>query len=91
MLTAVSGALLAASGDMDHEDIIERIAPPGTVCLVGEACASGVQVAVAGGGSGPQDPQQIYNTYCTACHTTGEQFACDGKYRSLAASDRKRD
>lgn len=66
VLLVFSGTLLAATND----DIVKRIAPAGSVCLVGEACASGVTVAMAGG-SGPQDPQQIYNTYCIACHGSG--------------------
>jgi cytochrome c5 len=66
-----SGVLFAASDDASFDDIIERITPPGSVCLVGDACASGVTVASAGGGNGPQDPMQIYNTFCVACHGSG--------------------
>ncbi|MGA0935682.1 MAG: c-type cytochrome [Pseudohongiellaceae bacterium] len=69
-----SGALFAA--DDDIEDIIERISPPGSVCLIGDACAGGATVASAGGaGSGPSDPVQIYNTYCVACHGSGANNA----------------
>jgi len=67
VLVLFSGALFAASDD----DIAERIAPPGSVCLIGDSCASGVTVASSGGGSGPSDPQEIYNTYCVACHGSG--------------------
>lgn len=64
---AFSGAASAAS----NEDIIERISPVGSVCLIGDACAGGATVASAGSGNGPQDPEMIYNTYCVACHGTG--------------------
>lgn len=65
-----SGVLFAA--DDDIEDIIERISPAGSVCLIGDACAGGATVASSGGaGGGPTDPVQIYNTYCVACHGSG--------------------
>lgn len=63
----ISGTLVAASDD----DIIARIAPAGSVCVIGDSCAGGATVASASGGSGPQDPMQVYNTYCVACHGTG--------------------
>lgn len=69
LVLVFSGTLLAASDDND--DIIARIAPPGSVCLVGESCASGITTASVGGSGGPEDPVQIYNTYCIACHGTG--------------------
>ncbi|MCK0538152.1 c-type cytochrome [Alcanivorax quisquiliarum] len=58
--------------------ISERLAPVGTVCVEGEAC--GDEIADAGGASaaggaaapsGPRDGQTVYNTACTACHSTG--------------------
>ena len=61
-----SGTLFAASDD----DIIARIAPAGSVCVIGDACAGGATVASAAGG-GAEDPTQVYNTYCVACHGTG--------------------
>lgn len=66
------GLLWAAS---DNEDIIRRIAPAGSVCIVGDACAGSATVGSAGGSGGPQDPEQIYNTYCVACHGTGANNA----------------
>jgi cytochrome c5 len=66
-LLVFSGALFAASNDK----IIERIAPAGSVCMIGDSCAGGVSVASAGGAAGALDPEQTYNTYCVACHGTG--------------------
>ena len=71
LITAImmvfSGLLLAASDDK----IIERIAPAGSVCVVGDSCAGGVGMASVAGNSGSQDPEQTYNTYCVACHASG--------------------
>lgn len=66
----LSGALFAASSESVDQDIIARIAPAGSVCLIGDSCAGTASVA-AGSTGGSQDPQQIYNTYCVACHGTG--------------------
>jgi cytochrome c5 len=54
------------------DDIRERLAPFGEVCVVGSVCAGGVVAssavdAVAGGKSG----EEVYNTFCFACHTAG--------------------
>jgi len=66
------GILSAAS---DNDDIIRRIAPAGDVCVIGDACAGSATVASSGSGGGPEDPEQIYNTYCMACHATGANNA----------------
>jgi cytochrome c5 len=68
MVLVLSGAGSAAS---DNDDIIRRIAPVGTVCVAGDSCAGGATLASAGNGAGPEDPEQIYNTYCIACHGSG--------------------
>jgi cytochrome c5 len=62
----VSGFSMAARED----DIRERLQPAGTVCVMGNSCAAGMAVA-GSGDSGPKDPQQVYQTYCFACHGTG--------------------
>jgi len=66
----LSGAVLAAKA-ADHSDIIERIAPVGSVCLVGDPCAGSAGVVALAGGSANQNPEQVYNTYCVACHGSG--------------------
>ena len=67
IMMVFSGLLFAASDDK----IIERIAPAGSVCVVGDSCAGGLAVASTAGNSASQDPQQTYNTYCVACHGSG--------------------
>jgi len=68
ILLVFSSALYAAS---EEEKLIQRISPAGSVCMIGDACAGSAPVAYAGGASGPNDPEQIYNTYCVACHGSG--------------------
>lgn len=53
-----------------EDDIRARISPAGEVCVLGDECAAGLAVASVGNGE-PQDPQQVYDTYCFACHGTG--------------------
>lgn len=68
LVLVFSGTLYAAA----NEDIIARIAPAGSVCVIGDACAGGATAAASSGSSGgSQDPMQVYNTYCVACHGTG--------------------
>jgi cytochrome c5 len=57
-----------------NEAIIKRIAPAGSVCLLGDSCAGSATLASAGE-AGPQDPVQVYNTYCVACHGSGANNA----------------
>ena len=70
LLLVLPGIMYAASND----DIIQRIAPPGFVCMIGDPCAAGTTVASAAGG-GAMGPEQVYNTYCMACHATGANNA----------------
>lgn len=51
-----------------EEQVRERLKPAGELCLMGEECAAGM--AVAGGGE-DMAPDEIYQTYCFACHGTG--------------------
>jgi len=67
-LVTLLGATLALSAVEDQ--IRERIKPAGEVCVMGTACASGMAAASTGAG-GPQNPETVYQTFCTACHATG--------------------
>lgn len=50
------------------EEIKERTAPLGKVCLEGDdSCGSAVAAAPAG----PQAPEDVYNASCNACHASG--------------------
>ncbi len=65
-LTLFSPAGFAAN---KADQIAERVKPAGTVCLAGDTCAS--EVAVVASSDGPRSAEDIYNTNCTACHSTG--------------------
>ena len=53
-----------------EDEIRMRIQPHGTVCVVGESCAAGLTSASAVAG-GAKQPEQVYQTFCFACHATG--------------------
>lgn len=62
-----------------YEDAIaERLAPVGTVCVQGDDCAAALQVAAAG----PRSGDEVYNTFCLACHASGAAGA--PKFRDAA-------
>lgn len=72
LLLALAIISLSALALNDREQAIaDRLAPVGETCMAGEACAAG-GAATAGG---PKDPEQVYNTYCMACHMTGASDA----------------
>ena len=74
LLLSFAGILFSsASIAALEDDIRERLQPAGDVCLMGESCASGM--ASTGGDSGPKDPEQVYQTFCFACHGTGANNA----------------
>jgi cytochrome c5 len=76
----VSGAVLAKSSKeisphafgersiFSDRAIEERIRPVGTVCIEGEECGAPAAPAVA---AGPRAGDDVYNTACAACHTSG--------------------
>lgn len=66
--------LSALAGAAVQDEIRERLQPVGEVCVTGEDCAAGVQVASAGPGEA-RDPMTVYQTYCFACHGTGANMA----------------
>ena len=50
-----------------EDSIAARLAPVGEVCVKGEECAASLQVAAAG----PRSGEEVYNTFCLACHASG--------------------
>ena len=55
--------------DAQRADIEERIKPIGEVCLEGDnACGA---PAVAAAGAAARSGEEVYNTACLACHSTG--------------------
>ncbi|MGV6806830.1 MAG: c-type cytochrome [bacterium] len=51
-----------------EKEIAERLAPAGEVVLEGETTAP---VAAASASAEPRSGEEIYNTKCTACHSSG--------------------
>lgn len=72
---SVLAALLAFSAaaveltDAQTAAIEERIKPVGESCLQGDTSCGGPAVAAAGGA--PRSGEEVYNTACMACHSTG--------------------
>lgn len=62
----LSGVVLAQSAAVS-ELIENRITPPGSTCMAGDACASAAVVA----SSGPRSGEEIYTASCAMCHGTG--------------------
>jgi cytochrome c5 len=70
----LAGILIMLGSNMANaaleDDIRARISPAGEVCVIGDRCASGLSVANTSVG-GSKDPEQVYQTFCIACHGTG--------------------
>ncbi len=62
----VAIVLSAFSSAAVKDEIADRIAPEGSLCMSGDDCAA-APVAVV---SGPRSGADVYNT-CAACHNTG--------------------
>jgi cytochrome c5 len=80
-------ALLACSAwavdltDAQRAAIEERIKPAGTSCMAGDASCGGAAVAAVS--SGPRTGEEVFNTACMACHSTGAAGA--PKFGDIAA------
>ncbi|MFD2631143.1 c-type cytochrome [Idiomarina piscisalsi] len=64
LLFALSVSAASVQDDMSREAIAERIKPIGKHYVAGKSSA-------AEESSGPRSGEQVYNKYCTACHTSG--------------------
>ncbi|MFC4260661.1 c-type cytochrome [Marinobacter lacisalsi] len=60
-----AGAVMASVEDQ----IRERIAPVGEVCLQGEDCGSAAPAAASN--DGPRSGEDVYAAACQACHASG--------------------
>jgi len=63
-LFTLSVSAASVQDDMSREAIAERIKPIGKHYVAGESSA-------AEESSGPRSGQQVYDKFCTACHTSG--------------------
>ena len=66
MLALAASFSVSALTDREQQ-IVDRLIPVGQTCMAGEACSYGMATTTAGA----KDPEQVYNTYCMACHMTG--------------------
>lgn len=64
----VAGSFFVQAEDKAAVRAAENTAPVGKVCKAGEPCAS---AAAAAGGGGAKTGEQVFNTACTSCHSTG--------------------
>jgi len=67
-ICSASFSVLAIS-DAQRDAIAERLKPVGSVCIQGDSSCANASVAAAGGGA--KSGEDIYNTNCMACHSTG--------------------
>ena len=54
--------------DSQRAEIEERIRPVGEVCLQGDSSCGGAATTAS---SGPRSGEDVYNSACMACHSTG--------------------
>ncbi|RLQ21008.1 cytochrome c5 family protein [Seongchinamella sediminis] len=62
------GAIADNLSDAQRAEIEERLKPVGEVCLQGDSSCGG---AAATASAGPRSGEDVYNSACMACHTTG--------------------
>jgi cytochrome c5 len=67
-ICSASFSVLAIS-DAQRDAIAERLKPVGSVCVQGDSSCANASVAAAGGGA--KSGEEIYNSNCMACHSTG--------------------
>jgi len=64
-------AISLVAGAVSEEQraaIADRIKPHGEVCLQGDSSCAATVAAVS---AGPRSGEDVYNSACTACHSTG--------------------
>ncbi len=64
LATILVGSAIASD---QADDVKSRIAPVGKTCMSGDDCAA-APVAVA---SGPKTGKEVFESFCTTCHTAG--------------------
>ncbi len=74
ILGLAAGVASAQDDNMSKEAIAERLKPVGELCLQGDDCGgagAAPAAAVADSGGGGKSGEEIYNSVCMACHSTG--------------------
>ena len=62
------GAIAGNLSDAQRAEMEERLKPVGEVCLQGDAECGGAATTAS---AGPRSGEEVYNSACMACHTTG--------------------
>ena len=70
-VTAAVFAGAAAATHLSDKNVKERLEPVHKVYVDGDEVPQVSNTAPVSASSGPREPADIYNTYCTACHASG--------------------
>lgn len=70
-VTAVVFAGVAAATHLSDKSVEQRLEPVHKVYVAGDEVPQVSNTAPVVASSGPREPADIYNTYCTACHASG--------------------
>lgn len=71
VLAAILLVAVNAAADALTDEVAERIKPVGNVCVQGEDCGAATVATAAAAVSEARSGEAVYNTACTACHSTG--------------------
>ncbi|WP_263081837.1 c-type cytochrome [Endozoicomonas sp. Mp262] len=69
--TTASARITTDLDEISRKEIAERIAPVGKACETDQECAKNAGVIASSSSSGPRSGEQVFNQFCTACHTPG--------------------
>ena len=67
-ILVTSAAMIGIFSAQAEDSAAVNTAPVGQACLQGQPCAS---AAAASAGGGAKTGEQVFNTACTSCHSTG--------------------
>lgn len=70
-VTAAVFAGVATATHLSEDSVKERLKPVHKVYVEGDEVPQVSNTAPTSAASGPRAPEDIYNTYCTACHASG--------------------
>jgi cytochrome c5 len=72
LIAALLLVTVSVTANAVEDEIAERIKPVGKVCIEGEKCDAVTAVAATAAASNePRSGEAVYNTACTACHSSG--------------------
>ncbi len=73
LLGLITVTLLAgfAWGESYEDQVRERLAPAGNVCVEGQECTTATVAAAEPQSSEPRSGEDVYGAACAACHNSG--------------------